>query len=92
MQNVPDSNGLSSISRDANTKIMDLSTSAGNRRIVKFPVVGGPLRPKGFYINSRVVKVTNEDRLKNPALVRVPNLQSGDMMVKTETERMDFPQ
>ncbi len=90
VQNVPDSNGLSSISRDANTKIMDLSTSAGNRRIVKFPVVGGPLRPKGFYINSRVVKVTNEDRLKNPALVRVPNLQSGDMMVKTETEEDGF--
>uniref|UniRef100_A0A672L3R5 Uncharacterized protein n=1 Tax=Sinocyclocheilus grahami TaxID=75366 RepID=A0A672L3R5_SINGR len=31
----------------------------------------GSLRPKGSYINSRVVKVTNEDRLKNPALVRI---------------------
>ncbi len=77
VQNVPDSNGLSSISRDANTKIMDLSTSAGNRRVVKFPGVGGPLRPKGSYINSR-------------ALVRIHNLQSGDMAVKTETEEAGF--
>ncbi|KTF83263.1 hypothetical protein cypCar_00035020, partial [Cyprinus carpio] len=86
----PDSNGLSSISRDANTKIMDLSTSAGNRRVVKFPGAGGSLRPKGSYINSRVLKVTNEDRLKNPALVRVHNLQSGDMTVKPEPEEAGF--
>uniref|UniRef100_A0A671PGG1 Uncharacterized LOC107661460 n=2 Tax=Sinocyclocheilus anshuiensis TaxID=1608454 RepID=A0A671PGG1_9TELE len=90
VQEVPDSNGLSSISRDANTKIMDLNTSAGNRRAVKFPGVGGSLRPKGSYINSRVVKVTNEDRLKNPALVRIHNLQSGDMTVKPEPEEAGF--
>ncbi|XP_059391946.1 uncharacterized protein fgl2b [Carassius carassius] len=90
VQDGPNSNGLSSISRDANTKIMDLSTSAGNRRVVKFPGVGGSPRPKGSYINSRVIKVTNEDRLKKPALVRIHNLQSGDMMVKPEQEEAGF--
>ncbi|XP_067236425.1 uncharacterized protein fgl2b [Chanodichthys erythropterus] len=90
VQNVPDPNRLSSISRDANTKTMDLSTSAGNRRVVKFPGVGGPLRPKGSYINSRVIKVNNEERLKNPALVRKTNPQVGDMTVKTEPEEAGF--
>ncbi|KAK9952384.1 hypothetical protein ABG768_018226 [Culter alburnus] len=90
VQNVPDPNRLSSISRDGNTKTMDLSTSAGNRRVVKFPGVGGPLRPKGSYINSRVIKVNNEERLKNPALVRKTNPQAGDMTVKTEPEEAGF--
>lgn len=90
VQNVPDPNRLSSISRDANTKTVDLSTSAGNRRVVKFLGVGGPLRPKGSYINSRVVKANNEDRLKNPALVRKTNPQAGDMTVKTEPEGAGF--
>lgn len=90
VQNVPDLNRLSSISRDSITKTMDLSTSAGNRRVVKFPGVGGPLRPKGSYINSRVVKVNNEERLKNPALVRKTNPQAGDMTVKTEPEEAGF--
>ncbi|XP_077066997.1 uncharacterized protein fgl2b [Siphateles boraxobius] len=90
VQNVPDPNRLSSILRDANTKTLDLSTSAGNRRVVKFPGVGGPLRPKGSYINSRVVKANNEDRLKNPALVRKTNPQAGDMTVKTEPEGAGF--
>ncbi|KAK7117680.1 hypothetical protein R3I94_023041 [Phoxinus phoxinus] len=90
VQNVPDPNRLSSTSRDANTKTMHLSTSAGNRRVVKFPGVGGPLRPKGSYINSRVVKANNEDRLKNPALVRKTNPQAGDMTVKTESEGAGF--
>lgn len=86
VQDVPNSNGLSSISRDANTKIMDLSTSAVNRRVVKFPGVGGSPRPKGSYINSRVIKVTNEDRLKNPALVRIHNLQSEDTVTPEQEE------
>ncbi|XP_073687738.1 uncharacterized protein fgl2b [Garra rufa] len=82
VQNVHDPNGL----RDANSKTMDLSTSAGNRRVVKFPGAGGPLRSRVSYINGRVVKVTSEDRLKNPALVSIHNQQSGDMTVKTEPE------
>ncbi|CAM4734734.1 unnamed protein product [Leuciscus chuanchicus] len=90
VQNVPNPKRLSSISRDANTNTMDLSTSAGNRRVVKFPGVGGRLRPKGSYINSRVVKANNEDRLKNPALVRKTNPQAGDMTVKTEPEGAGF--
>ncbi|XP_016352006.1 uncharacterized protein LOC107696253 [Sinocyclocheilus anshuiensis] len=90
VQNVPDANGLSSISRDANTRIMDLSTSDGNRRVVKCPREGGPMRPKGSYINSRVVKVNNEDRLKNPALVRIHNPQARDMMFKIEPEEAGF--
>uniref|UniRef100_A0A8C1WPW3 Uncharacterized protein n=1 Tax=Cyprinus carpio TaxID=7962 RepID=A0A8C1WPW3_CYPCA len=77
VQYVPDANGLSSISRDANTRIMDLGTSAGNRRVVKFPREGGPMRPKGSYINSRVVKVINED-MNDPAFVRIHNPQAGD--------------
>ncbi|XP_067292100.1 uncharacterized protein fgl2b isoform X2 [Pseudorasbora parva] len=87
VQSVPDANRLSSISKDANSKTMDLSTSTGNRRVVKFPGLGGPLRPKGSYINSRVV---NEDRLKNPALVRQTNPQAGDITVKTEPEEAGF--
>ncbi|XP_052453738.1 uncharacterized protein fgl2b [Carassius gibelio] len=86
VQDVPNPNGLSGISRDANTKIMDLSTSAVNRRVVKFPGVGGSPRPKGSYINSRVIKVTNEDRLKNPALVRIHNLQSEDTVTPEQEE------
>ncbi|XP_039513752.1 uncharacterized protein fgl2b [Pimephales promelas] len=90
VQNVPDQNRLGSISRDANAKRMDLSASAGNRRVVTFPVGHGQLRPKGSYINSRVVKANNEDRLKNPALVRKTNPQAGDMTVKTEQEGTGF--
>lgn len=90
LQNVPDPNRLSSISRDANTKTMDLSTSAGNRRLVKIPGVGGPLRPKGSFISSKVVKVNNEERLTNPLLVRKTNPQAGDMTVKTVPEESGF--
>lgn len=82
VQNVADPNG----SKGVNWKIMDLSTSAGNRRVVKFPGAGGPLRPRGSYINGRDVKITSEDRLKNAPLVRIHNLQSGDNTVKTEPE------
>ncbi|KAI7811951.1 hypothetical protein IRJ41_022225 [Triplophysa rosa] len=80
VQNMTDTNGLSSNSGDANTKTMDLSISAGNRRIVNFSRAGGPLRPK-TYINSRT-KASEENRLRNPAAVRMHS-QGGNKTVKT---------
>ncbi|XP_056596487.1 mucin-4 isoform X2 [Triplophysa dalaica] len=79
-QNMTDTNRLGSTSGDANTKTMDLSISAGNRRIVNFSRAGGPLRQK-TYINSRT-KASEENRLRKPAAVRM-HLQGGERTVKT---------
>ncbi|XP_051545456.1 uncharacterized protein LOC127435792 [Myxocyprinus asiaticus] len=86
VQNVLYKNGLSSISGNANTKTMDLSPSSENKRVINFPGVGEELRPK-TYVNSRGAKVSNEDRLKNPTVVRKANPQAGDRAVKIGPRR-----
>lgn len=86
VQYVPDPNVL----RDPNIKTTDLSMSEGNRRVLNFPGGGRPLRPRGSYINSRVVKANNGDRLKNPAIVRKTNPQVGEMMDKIQPEEAGF--
>ncbi|XP_051975835.1 uncharacterized protein fgl2b [Xyrauchen texanus] len=85
-QNVLYKNGLSSISGNANTKTMDLGPSSENKRVINFPGVGGELRPK-TYVNSRGAKLRNEDRLKNPTVLRKPNPQAGDRTVKIGSRR-----
>ncbi|XP_056307275.1 fibrinogen alpha chain [Danio aesculapii] len=86
VQNAPDPDGL----RDPNIRTSDLSTSAGNRRVLNFSGAGRPLRPRGSYINSRVVKVNNGDRLKNPAVMRKTNPQVEETMDTIQPEEAGF--
>nr|XP_055048554.1 LOW QUALITY PROTEIN: uncharacterized protein fgl2b [Misgurnus anguillicaudatus] len=65
LQNMTNANGPGTITGNANTK----TVSAGNRQLVNFSRTGGPLRPK-TYINNRAGKVSDEDRLRNPGVVR----------------------
>lgn len=86
VQNVPYQDRL----RDPNIRTIDLSTSAVNKKVLNFPGGDRPLRPRGSYINSRVVKVNNEDRLKNPAVMRKTNPQVGETMGMIQPEEAGF--
>ncbi|XP_065148024.1 uncharacterized protein fgl2b [Paramisgurnus dabryanus] len=84
MQNITNANGLGSISGNANTRTI----SAGNRQLVNFSRTGGPLRPK-MYINNRAAKVSDEDRLRNPAVVRT-HPQARDKTIRPGPTRNGF--